>query len=85
MLEAVLGREIRHALRLLRPRVPHDGVLEIVTHDAEGGLAAGADRERCLGGAGGAVDAVGFASDGDGLGGLGLGGGAADFVDIGRA
>ena len=39
MLVVVIGREVAHGLCLLDPGVPDDGVLEVVAHNIEAGLA----------------------------------------------
>lgn len=84
LLVAVLGRKVGHGRGLVDPRVPDDGVVEVVADDAEARLARLGDDERVRGALGRGVDAVGLGGEGDGVGGLGLGGEVVDLVDVGR-
>jgi hypothetical protein len=82
LLVRVLGPEIGHGLRLLDPRVPHDGVFEVVADDVEARLAVLQHRGSVL--LDGLVDAVGLASDLDRRVGLRVFGGVEDLVGVGR-
>lgn len=82
VLPAVLGRKVGRLLRLIGPGVEDDGVLEVVTNDAEALLAAFRDDEGVLGALGRGVHAVRLAGEGN-CARLGLGGEAIDLVDVG--
>lgn len=76
----ILRPEVGGSLGLCDPRVPHDGVFEVVAGDVKEGLAVlqhggGILLDRL-------VDAVGFAVDGDGRVGLGVLSGIEDLVDV---
>ena len=79
---AVVGSKVGHGLCLCLPGVPYDDVVEVVADDGED-LAAGlGDGDGCLGPAGGGVDAVCLAGEGEGAG-LGLDGEVVGLVDVG--
>jgi hypothetical protein len=77
----ILGPEVGGGLGLCDPRVPHDGVFEVVAGDVEEGLAVLQHGGGVL--LDGLVDAVGLAGDGDGGVGLGVFGGIEDLVSVG--
>jgi hypothetical protein len=83
LLVRILGPEIRHSLRLLDPRVPHNGVFEVVADDVEAGLAVLQHGGGVL--LDGLVDAVGLAGDLDRRVGLRVFGCVEDFVGVGGA
>ena len=61
ILVPVVWLKVRHALRLLNPRIPHHGVFQAIADDIEAWLAVADDGRRVL--LDRLVDAVGFASD----------------------
>jgi hypothetical protein len=73
LLVRILRPEIGRSLRLLDPRVPHNGVFEVVVLKHGGGVLLD-----------GLVDAVGLAGDLDGRVGLRVFGGVEDLVGVGR-
>ncbi len=79
--EAVLGRKVGHASRLIRPGVPHHHVCEVVTHHREPVLAGLAHRYRRLRLRARRIHPVRLARDGD-VPGLRLGLGAVNFVYV---
>ena len=79
-LVSILGPEVGGSLGLRDPRVPHDGVFEIVAGDVEEGLAVLQHGGGVL--LDGLVDAVGLAGDLDGGIGLGVLGSIEDFVGV---
>jgi hypothetical protein len=83
LLVRILRPEISHGLRFLDPRVPHDGVFEVVADDIEAGLAVLQHRGGVL--LDGLVDAVGLAGDLDRRVGLRVFGCVEDLVGVGRA
>jgi len=83
VLEAILGREIAHGCRLLRPRVPDHRVVEVVAHDVEARAAGLEHRRRPL--RDGGVDAVDLAADGERVVRFGGRGAVEDFVFVGHA
>jgi hypothetical protein len=72
--------EIGGSLGLRDPRVPYDGVFEVVAGDVEEGLAVLKHGGGIL--LDGLVDAIGFAGDGDGGVVLGVLGGIEDLVGV---
>ena len=80
-LVCILRPEVGGSLGLRDPRVPHDGVFEIVAGDVEEGLAVLQHGGGVL--LDGLVDAVGLAGNGDGGVGLGVLGGIEDLVSVG--
>jgi hypothetical protein len=83
LLVRILRPEIGRGLRLLDPRVPHNGVFEVVANDVEAGLAVLKHGGGVL--LDGLVDAVGLAGDLDGRVGLRVFGGVEDLVGVGCA
>lgn len=81
VLVAILGRKVADPGSLLRPRVPHHEVGQVVADDREDGLAALGDLDWLTGALGRRVDAICLAGDGD-AGRLGLGLQRVDLVDI---
>jgi hypothetical protein len=77
----ILGPEIGGSLGLCDPRVPHDGVFEVVAGDVEEGLAVLKHGGGIL--LDGLVDAVGLAGDGNGGVVLGVLGGIKHLVSVG--
>ena len=77
----ILGPEVGGSLGLCDPRVPHNGVFEVVTGDVEEWLAVLQHRGGVL--LDGLVDAVGLAGDGDGGIGLSVLGCIEDLVSVG--
>jgi len=75
--------QIRHRLILLHPRIPHHRIFQIIASNVKARLAARGDGSRVL--LNGLVNAVDFAGDGEGGGGLRVLGGVEDFVDVGCA
>jgi hypothetical protein len=80
LLVALIRRKVAHSLCLLDPRVPHNGVLQVVAHNVEAGRAVLDNGCRALRDAG--VDAVDFAGDLDGGVGLLVLCGIEDLVDV---
>jgi hypothetical protein len=83
LLVRILRPKISHGLRLLNPRVPHNGVFEVVADDVEARLAVLQHGGGVL--LDGLVDAVGLAGDLDRRVGLSVFGCVEDFVGVGRA
>lgn len=83
ILVAVLGLKITHTLRLLDPRIPHDGVTEVLANDIEARLPVLHDRGGIL--LNGLVHTVRLASDADAGVVLLMLGCIKDFVDVGRS
>lgn len=81
LLVRILRPEVGGGLRLLNPRVPHNGVFEVVADDVEEGLAVLEHRGSVL--LDGLVDAVGLAGDLDGRVGLRVLGCVQDLVGVG--
>lgn len=81
VLPAALGLKVAEAEGLVDPGVEDDGVLEVLARDAELG-GTGRLRDGDVLGAGGRVDAVRLAGEGDGAG-LGLSLEVVDLVDVG--
>jgi len=77
----ILRPEVGGSLGLYDPRVPNDGVFEVVAGDVEEGLAVLQHGGSVL--LDGLVDAVGLAGDGNGGVGLGVLGGIEDLVSVG--
>ena len=80
-LVCILRPEVGGSLGLRDPRVPHDGVFEVVTDDVEEGLAV--LQHGCGVLLDGLVDAIGLAGDGDGGVVLRVLGGIENLVDVG--
>lgn len=80
-LVCILWPEVGGSLGLCDPRVPHDGVFEVVAGDVEEGLAVLQHGGGVL--LDGLVDAVGLAGDGNGGVVLGVLGGIEDLVSVG--
>ena len=83
VLPAVGRAKVRHRRRFGGPRVPDDGVVELVADDVEAGPVVFAHGGGVLGDF--VVDAVCFGGDAEGGRGLGGGAGVEDFVGVGRA
>ena len=80
LLIPLLRLKVAHRFRLLNPRVPDNGVFEVVAHDVQRGLAVLDDGGGVL--LDGGVDAVDFAGDREVWGALlGLLG-VEEFVDV---
>jgi hypothetical protein len=82
LLETVLGFEITHTFYLFRPWIPNNYAVEIVSCDLKDFLAAFTDVKGLFWASCGSVDSVSLPRDGEFIGGLGLGGDAANFVDV---
>jgi len=80
-LVCILGPEVGGSLGLCDPRVPDDGVFEVVAGDVEEGLAVLQHGGGVL--LDGLVDAVGLAGDGDGGIGLSVLGSIENLVSVG--
>jgi len=82
LLVRVLRPEVGHGLRLFDPRVPYNGVFEVVADDIEARLAVLKHRGGVL--LDGLVHAIGLAGDLEGRVGLRVFGSIEDLVGVGR-
>jgi hypothetical protein len=82
VLVSVSGAEVWH-VGAVRPGVPDDHLVEVISSDAELGLAAFSNDNGLTGPADGSVDAVNLGGDAEGRGGGSVGGdGRGEFVHI---
>jgi hypothetical protein len=81
LLETILWLEITHGLCLLRPRIPDDHIVQVISYNFKNLLSTFADSHWMFGAPGRCVDPVRFSSDRNGGVGFGLCGGS-NFVNV---